>query len=50
VRASDFRGLVHLRERVGRRLRAGVVLYAGERTLPFGKDLWAVPLTALWQS
>jgi predicted AAA+ superfamily ATPase len=50
VRASDFRGLVHLRECVGRRLRAGVVLYAGERTLPFGKDLWAVPLTALWQS
>jgi uncharacterized protein len=48
VRAHDFRGLVHLRERLGRQLRAGAVLYAGERTLPFGKGLWALPLSALW--
>lgn len=49
VRASDFRGLAHMRERIGSRLVAGVVLYAGEQTLPFGDGLWAVPLTALWQ-
>jgi predicted AAA+ superfamily ATPase len=48
VRASDFRGLVHMRERIGSRLAAGVVLYAGDRTLPFGDGLWAVPLSALW--
>jgi predicted AAA+ superfamily ATPase len=48
VRAGDFAGLVHLRERVGPRLRSGVVLYAGERTLPFGPRLWALPLCALW--
>lgn len=24
------------------------VLYAGDRTLPFGDGLWAVPLRALW--
>jgi uncharacterized protein len=48
VRAQDFRGLTHLHERVGRRLLSGVVLYAGERTLPFGDGLWAVPLQALW--
>jgi predicted AAA+ superfamily ATPase len=48
VRASDFAGLVHLRERVGPRLRSGVVLYAGERTLPFGPGLWALPLCGLW--
>lgn len=50
VRPRDFRGLMRLRERVGRRLLAGVVLYAGERTLPFGNDLWALPLQALWAS
>jgi predicted AAA+ superfamily ATPase len=50
VRAHDFRGLTHLRERVGRRLLSGVVLYAGERTLPFGENLWALPLQALWTS
>lgn len=48
VRAGDFRGLRHMRERIGARLAAGVVLYAGERTLPFGEGLWAVPLSALW--
>lgn len=50
VRARDFRGLSHMRERIGSRLMAGVVLYAGERTLPFGDDLWAVPISALWTS
>jgi predicted AAA+ superfamily ATPase len=49
VRASDFRGLVHMRERIGSRLVAGVVLYAGERTVPFGEDMWALPLCALWE-
>lgn len=49
VRARDFAGLVHVRERVGRRLIAGVVLYAGERSLPFGDRLWALPLDALWR-
>lgn len=48
VRARDFRGLAHLRERIGGRLLMGVVLYAGEQTLPFGKRLWALPLHGLW--
>lgn len=48
VRPRDFRALTHLRERVGDRLIAGAVLYAGERTLPFGNGFWAVPLKALW--
>jgi len=38
-----------MRERVGPRLVAGAVLYAGERTLPFGEGLWALPLNALWR-
>lgn len=48
VRAQDFRGLVHLWEKLAVRLLAGIVLYAGERTLPFGDRLWALPLNALW--
>jgi hypothetical protein len=31
-----------------KRLVAGAILYAGERTLPFGEGLWALPLSALW--
>lgn len=49
VRPRDFKGLVQLRERIGDRLLAGVVLYAGEQTLPFGERLWALPLNALWK-
>lgn len=48
VRARDFRGLVHLRDRLGRRLAAGAVLYAGGQALPFGERLWALPLNTLW--
>lgn len=48
VRGRDFTGLVHLRDRLGSRLRAGIVVYAGQRTLPFGERLWALPLSGLW--
>ncbi len=48
ARVYDFRGLALLRERLGSRFKAGVVLYTGERTLPFGDRLAAVPLAGLW--
>lgn len=50
VRAPDFRGLAHVRDRVGDRLRAGIVVYAGQRTPPFGDRLWALPLPGLWHT
>lgn len=50
VRAEDFRGLTHLRERLGDRFRLGLVLYTGARTLSFGPRLKAVPIAALWES
>jgi hypothetical protein len=48
VRPRDFAGLTHLRDRLGERMRAGVIVYAGARTLPFGERMWAVPLQAMW--
>ena len=48
VVAKDFRGLKKLREAVGSRFTAGVVLYDGEVTIPFGEGLFAVPLSRLW--
>lgn len=38
-----FRGLV------GRDFVRGVVLYNGERALPFGNRLVAMPVSALWR-
>lgn len=48
VTAADFRGLRKLREVAGPRFKAGVVLYDGEVSLPFGEGLQAVPIRNLW--
>ena len=45
---GDFRGLRHLRDRLGDRFKAGVILYTGPSTVPFGDRLAAVPLSGLW--
>lgn len=48
VNAADFKGLRLLRDRLGRRFTHGVVLYTGDKALPFGDRLSALPLQALW--
>lgn len=48
VRAKDFAGLHHLRDKLGAQFKMGVVLYTGKRTLGFGDRLAAVPLCGLW--
>lgn len=46
--SGDFTGLRHLRDRLGDRFKAGIVLHAGADTLPFGERLAAVPVGGLW--
>jgi hypothetical protein len=48
VQAAAFQGLRDLRGRVGDRLKAGLVLHAGEATRPAGPGLWSAPFQALW--
>ena len=48
VRSEDFRGIRHVARRIGDRLLAGIVLYAGGQPLPYGDRLRAVPISALW--
>ena len=50
VGPGDFRGLRALQEAAGDKFARGVVLYLGEQRLPFGDNLWALPITALWRS
>ncbi len=47
--SRDFGGLRYLRDKLGARFKAGVVLHAGADTLPFGDRLTAVPVSGLWQ-
>ena len=49
VGGADFRGLEHLREKLGERFVTGVVLYTGVRSVPFGDRLWALPLSSVWE-
>lgn len=48
VAASDFAALQALRDQLGKRFRAGAVLYLGEQVLPFSDKLWLVPVPTLW--
>ncbi len=49
VGPDDFRGLRRLADRLGDDFIAGVVLYTGTSTLPFGDKLRAMPVSSLWQ-
>ena len=48
VTSQDFKGLRAFAEMTGSRFRRGVVLYTGNESIPFGKDLHALPVNALW--
>ncbi len=48
VGTSDFASLKALRDQLGKRFCAGVVLYLGDQIVPFGDKLWLVPVPALW--
>lgn len=49
VRSEDFAGLRRVAEKLGDEFLAGIVLYTGNATLPFGPKLRAMPVSALWQ-
>ncbi|NDV27532.1 ATP-binding protein [Desulfovibrio sp. JC010] len=49
VAPKHFRGLKTLKEDLGDKFKAGVVLYGGKDIVPFGEDLFAVPISMLWR-
>ncbi len=48
VTATDFAGLQTLKSQAGKDFVRGIVLHQGTDTLPFGEDMFAMPLEALW--
>jgi predicted AAA+ superfamily ATPase len=48
IDASHFKGLKVLADATGDRFVRGVILYGGKEAVPFGKNLHALPLSALW--
>jgi hypothetical protein len=49
VMSGDFKGLRKLANACGDDFKAGIVLYDGELTLPFGDGLFAAPISCLWR-
>lgn len=49
LRPEDLRGLKSLGQALGPRFHRGVVLYLGRETVPFAKNLYALPLEAPWR-
>ena len=49
VTGDDFKGLRKLQNAAQKNFAAGVVLYDGEAVVPFGKNLYAVPISHLWE-
>ena len=47
---ADFKGIRSLAAATGRRFVRGIVLYEGRETVPFAKNLTAMPVAALWHS
>lgn len=46
--SADFKSLRKLQEATGKNFAGGVVLYDGEALTTFGNNLYAVPVSALW--
>ncbi len=46
--ARDARGLVYLREKLGSRFIAGLILHTGTTAVTFGDRIAAVPMDVLW--
>lgn len=49
VAADDFKGLKALAVDAGKRWVRGIILYSGSELLPFGENLVAMPISALWR-
>ena len=49
VQERDVRTLLDLAETLGKRFVRGVVLYTGERAVPFSEKVMALPMATLWR-
>jgi len=49
VMPEDFRHIRFLQNALPDKFAKGIVLYSGEKVIEFGKNLLAIPFTALWQ-
>jgi predicted AAA+ superfamily ATPase len=49
VTHQDFKGLIALSETANHEFLQGIVIYTGNQVIPFGKNLWAIPIGLLYK-
>ena len=50
VSIKDFTHMMALQKELPQTFHRGFVIYQGRDTVPFGKNLFALPLASFWQS
>ncbi|MEZ4859745.1 MAG: hypothetical protein R3C14_00480 [Caldilineaceae bacterium] len=50
VQEQDFKGLRALAALTGARFVRGCIFYTGDTLLPFGENMYAVPMAGLWNT
>jgi hypothetical protein len=48
INRGDLRGLRRLADYAGENMRMGVILYDGDKSLPFGNNIHCAPISSLW--
>lgn len=48
LRPRDYAAIAKLRDARSEHFKAGIVVYAGQQTVPLGDRMWAVPVSGLW--
>ncbi len=49
VTPEDFKGLKYLKTKAKEKFVKGIVLYTGSQYVPFGENLFALPINSLWE-
>lgn len=47
---ADAKGLIWLKDKLGDQFRFGAILYCGKIPFQIEENIWALPISALWQS
>lgn len=50
VRSDDFSGLRYLQNLVGENFIRGIVVYLGDKQIPFGEGMIATPISRIWST
>jgi len=50
VTHQDFKGMRYLQEKSKDKFIKGIILYTGTQYIPFGDNLYAMPINSLWES